>query len=198
MGNHKVIADNYLSFKAYAVTAGSKITQYVIKGKGKNLSSLGDLLVNTAALSAVTAGKAEGIGAGSSTLPSVFTGKNIKVHNVADKMNGLVNEYSQLCNGVRMRWPMGLGKYLLSKLELSMLKKGVLQVDKVDNHAGNFVFINGRAVGLSNKLNDFHSLAVRMAKYESTLAKLTAHLSGKRKINVKPLRVNPPEWPGNL
>merc|ERR1711959_714704 len=196
-GNHKTIADNYLSFKAYAVTAGSKITQYVIKGKGKNLSSLGDLLVNTAALSAVTAGKAEGIGAGSSTLPSVFTGKNIKVRNVADKMNGLVNEYSQLCNGVRMRWPMGLGKYLLSKLELSMLKKGVLQVDKVDNHAGNFVFINGRAVGLSNKLNDFESIAVRMAKYESTLAKLTAHLSGKRKINVKPLRVNPPEWPGN-
>merc|ERR1719359_1528230 len=115
-GNHKTIADNYLSFKAYAVTAGSKITQYVIKGKGKNLSSLGDLLVNTAALSAVTAGKAEGIGAGSNTLPSVFTGKNIKVHNVADKMNGLVNEYSQLCNGVRMRWPMGLGKYLLLKL----------------------------------------------------------------------------------
>jgi hypothetical protein len=197
-GNHKTIADNYLSFKAYAVTAGSKITQYVIKGKGKNLSSLGDLLVNTAALSAVTAGKAEGIGAGSSTLPSVFTGKNIKVHNVADKMNGLVNEYSQLCNGVRMRWPMGLGKYLLSKLELSMLKKGVLQVDKVDNHAGNFVFINGRAVGLSNKLNDFQSLAVRMNKYESTLAKLTAHLSGKgRKLNQKPFRANPPQWPGN-
>merc|ERR1712167_141465 len=187
-GNHKTIADNYLSFKAYAVTAGSKITQYVIKGKGKNLSSLGDLLVNTAALSAVTAGKAEGIGAGSSTLPSVFTGKNIKVHNVADKMNGLVNEYSQLCNGVRMRWPMGLGKYLLSKLELSMLKKGVLQVDKVDN----------RAVGLSNKLNDFQSLAVRMNKYESTLAKLTAHLSGKgRKLNQKPFRANPPQWPGN-
>merc|ERR1712022_83603 len=38
-GNHKTIADNYLSFKAYAVTASSKITQYVIKGKGKNLSS---------------------------------------------------------------------------------------------------------------------------------------------------------------
>merc|ERR1711924_43210 len=66
----------------------------------------------------------------------------------------------------------------------SMLGKGVLQVDKVSNHAGNFVFINGRAVGLSNKLNDFESIAVRMAKYESTLAKLTAHLSGKRKINV--------------
>merc|ERR1711970_1547056 len=92
-GNHKTIADNYLSFKAYAVTASSKIT-------------------------------------------------------------GLVNEYSSVCNGVRMRWPMGLGKYLLLKLQQSMLSKGVLQVDKVSNHAGNWVFINGRAVGLSNKLND--------------------------------------------
>merc|ERR1739848_482649 len=79
-GNHQTIADNYLSFKAYAVTASSKITQYVIKGKGKNLSSLGDLLVNVAAMSAVTAKKAEGIGAGSSTLPAVFTNKKVKVH----------------------------------------------------------------------------------------------------------------------
>merc|ERR1711881_812276 len=42
-GSHKQIADNYLSLKAYAVTAGDKLKQYVIKGKGKNLSSLGDL-----------------------------------------------------------------------------------------------------------------------------------------------------------
>merc|ERR1712166_1355718 len=196
-GNHKTIADNYLSFKAYAVTAEKKITEYVIKGKGKNLSSLGDLLVNVAALSSVTASKREGIGAGSATLPAIFTSKTVKVQNVISKVNGLVDEYAQVTNGVRLRWPMGLGKYLLGKLQLSMLKKGVLQVDKVDNHAGNFVFVNGRAVGLSNKLNDFQSIAVRMAKYESTLAKLTAHLSGSRKINVKPLRVNPPEWTGN-
>merc|ERR1712007_365135 len=115
------------SFKAYAVTASSKITQYVIKGKGKNLSSLGDLLVNVAAMSSVTAKKAEGIGAGSNTLPAVFTVKNVKVSNSVSKINGLVNEYSSVC-------------------------KGVLQVDKVSNHAGNWVFINGRAVGLSNKL----------------------------------------------
>merc|ERR1711998_287053 len=187
-GNHKVIADNYLSFKAYAVTAEKKITEYVIKGKGKNLSSLGDLLVNVAALSSVKAKKAEGIGAGSSTLPAVFTNK---------KINGLVNEYAQVCNGVRMRWPMGLGKYLLLKAESSMLSKGVPQVDKVSNHAGNWVFINGRAVGLSNKLNDFESVAVRMGHYEATLAKLTASLSGKGMKIKKPFRVNPPEWPGN-
>merc|ERR1712072_1251845 len=43
-GNHKAIADNYLSLKAYAVTAHSLVKAYVIKGKGKNLSSMGDLL----------------------------------------------------------------------------------------------------------------------------------------------------------
>merc|ERR1712054_148843 len=63
----------------------------------------------------------------------------------------------------------------------------------------NFVFINGRAVGLSNKLNDFETLACRMGHYEATLAKLTAALAGKKKkpAGKKPYRVNPPEWPGN-
>merc|ERR1711988_1944013 len=40
-GSHQKIADNYLSLKAYSVTAGDKLKDYVIKGKGKNLSSLG-------------------------------------------------------------------------------------------------------------------------------------------------------------
>merc|ERR1711871_1431748 len=39
-GSHQKIADNYLSLKAYAVTASDKLEDYVIKGKGKNLSSL--------------------------------------------------------------------------------------------------------------------------------------------------------------
>merc|ERR1711924_234227 len=118
-GSHKQIADNYLSLKAYAVTAGDKLKQYVVKGKGKNLSSLGDLLATVASLSHVKA---------------------------VNKINGLVNEYSGVTNAVRARWPMGLGKYLLLKLEESMLGKGALQVDKVSNHAGNYVFLNGRAV----------------------------------------------------
>merc|ERR1712093_689953 len=160
-GSHQKIADNYLSLKAYAVTAGDKLKDYVVKGKGKNLSSLGDLLSTVSGLSAVKAQKAEGVGMGASTIPAIFTSKKIKV---------LVNEYTGVINAVRARWPMGLGKYLLLKLEESMLTKGVLQVDKVSNHAGNWVFLNGRAVGLSNKLNDFESLAVRMGHYEATLA----------------------------
>merc|ERR1719269_338776 len=87
----------------------------------------------------------------------------------------------------------------LAREKRSMLGKGALQVDKVSNHAGNFVFLNGRAVGLSNKLNDFESLAVRMGHYEATLAKLTASLAGKKHAPAgkKPFAVSPPEWPGN-
>merc|ERR1711907_524336 len=198
-GSHKQIADNYLSLKAYAVTAGDKLKQYVIKGKGKNLSSLGDLLSTVAGLSHVKAVKAEGVGAGGDSVPAIFTSKKIKVDSSVTKINGLCNEYSGVTNAVRARWPMGLGKYLLLKLEESMLGKGVLQVDKVSNHAGNFVFLNGRAVGLSNKLNDFESLAVRMGHYEATLAKLTASLAGRKHspAGKKPFSVAPPEWPGN-
>merc|ERR1711998_508618 len=178
-GNHQKLADNYLSLKAYAVVSKGALRNYVTKGKGKNLSSLGDLLMTIGALSSVKEPKAEGIGFGTDSIPAVFTGDSILLHDkgASSKINGLVNEYTDVTNAVRMRWPMGLGKYLLSKLEESMLEKGVLQVDKVEGKSGNFVFINGHAVGLSNKLNDFESLAVRMNKYEAGLAKLTASLS---------------------
>merc|ERR1711871_1283428 len=39
---HQKLADNYLSLKAYAVAAKAALDDYVTKGKGKNLSSLGD------------------------------------------------------------------------------------------------------------------------------------------------------------
>merc|ERR1711912_10913 len=90
-GSHQKIADNYLSLKAYAVTATEKLAKYVGAGKGKNLSSLGDLLVNIAAMSAVKPAKAEGISP-SSTLPEVFSGGTVKVDNSINKINGLVNE----------------------------------------------------------------------------------------------------------
>merc|ERR1711959_859162 len=197
-GNHKKIADNYLSLKAYCVSARGKLSKYVKKG-GKNLSSLGELMTAVAALSSVKARKAAGIGSGSSKIPAIFSARNVKVSNVFSKINGLVNEYSGVLARVRRVWPMGLGKYLLMKLEESMLAKGVLQVDKVSGKKGNFVFVNGRTVGLSNKLNDFEGLAVRMVKYEATLAKLTAKLAGKVSRNNKNhiAYVKPPAWKGN-
>merc|ERR1712139_323719 len=189
------VADKYLSLKAYAITANSKLSEYVLKGKDKNLSSLGDLLVNVAALSHVKPQMAEGVSP-SGKIPAIFSGKSVKVDNTVRKINGLVNEFVTVSNSVRERWPMGLGKYLLLKLEANMQKKGVLQVDKIAEKSGNFVFLNGHAVGLSNKLNDFESLAVRMPHYEATLAKLTAELSGKIKKAKAGVFAKPPEWDG--
>merc|ERR1712072_98617 len=143
-GKRQKIADNYLSFKAYAVSSLDKVTTYTAKGKGRNLSSIGDLLMTVGALAAVKAPKAEGLGFGGSKLPSLFAGKVQKVPNALARINGLVNEYATSCAQVRARWPMGLGKYL---------------VDKLSGKAGNFVYVNGRSVGLSNKLNDFATLA---------------------------------------
>merc|ERR1719502_1731292 len=52
-GNRQKIADNYLSLKAYAVSAADKITDYRAAGKGAGLSSIGDLLVTVGALGTV-------------------------------------------------------------------------------------------------------------------------------------------------
>merc|ERR1719269_200452 len=194
-GKRQKIADNYLSLKAYAVASADLVIDYRKKGKnGRNLSSVGDLLETVSALGAVKPPKAEGLGMGGDKVPSIFTGKDLKVGRAVAAINGLVNEYSTSCAQVRARWPMGLGKYLLDKLEESMLAKGVLQVDKVPGKAGNFVYMNGRSVGLSNKLNDFAKLAARMSIYESVLAKLTAKLS----VPHKPAKfyAKAPEWQG--
>jgi hypothetical protein len=195
-GKHGKIADNYLSLKAYAKTAEAKIVEYVAKGKGKNLSSLGDLLVNIAALSDIKPTKSEGISP-SDKIGKLFTSGSVKVDNSVNKINNLVMEFITVANSCRERWAMGLGKYLLLTLEAAMSGKGVLQVDKVDGASGNWVFINGHAVGLSNKLNDFEGLAVRMSHYEANLAKMTAGLSGKHTGKVGKFSVKPPEWPGN-
>merc|ERR1712036_163995 len=125
-GKRQKVADNYLSLKAYAVASAGLVVDYRRKGKnGRNLSSVGDLLQTVASLGAVKPPRAEGLGMGGKTIPSIFTGKKIKVSNAVAAINGLVNEYATSCAQVRARWPMGLGKYLLDKLEESMLEKGV-------------------------------------------------------------------------
>merc|ERR1711998_206090 len=195
-GKRQKIADNYLSLKAYAVSSADKIADYRTEGKGRGLSSIGDLLQTVAAIGAVKAPKAEGAGMGASELRTIFSGKEMKVPNAVAKINGLVNEFTTSAKQVRERWPMGLGKYLLDKLEESMMGKGVLQVDKVDGKAGNYVFVNGHSVGLSNKLSDFAGLAARMTTYESVLAKLTSHLTVGPHTSARTF-AKPPEWEGN-
>jgi len=192
-GRHKT-ADNFLSLKAYATTAADKITDYLAKGKGRNLASIGDLL-QTVAVENVKVAPAQGEGFGASELPLLFSGKEVKVDASISKINGLVNEYISTMGQVKNRWPMGLGKYLLSKLEIAMQKTGALEVDKIAEKAGNYVFINAHAVGLSSKLSDFEGLAVAMPNYEKTLASLTGTLTTKKTAGQ--MEVPPPEWQGN-
>lgn len=190
---HK-IADNFLSLKAYATTAADKITDYIQKGKRRNLASIGDLLQQVA-VADVKVQPAEGEGFGASKLPLLFSGKEVKVENSVSKINGLVNDYIKTMGDVKARWPLGLGAYLLSKLEIAMQKTGALEVDKVESKAGNYVFINAHAVGLSSKLSDFEGLAVSMSNYERTLASLTGTLTTKKTAGK--VTVSPPEWEGN-
>merc|ERR1711977_776793 len=196
-GKRNKIADNYLSLKAYAISAKDRVIDYRGKKKG-SLSSVGDLLATLGALDSVKIRAAPGLGLGGGKSPPLFAGKKVKQAKSLSKINGLVNEFTRSVGQVRMRWPLGLGKYLLDKLEESMMSRGVLEVDKIAGKRGNFVFINGRSVGLSNKLNDFSKLASGMSAYESTLAKLTAQLtkSSKGKKPAGKIVVKPPEWQG--
>jgi hypothetical protein len=197
-GNRQKIADNYLSLKAYAATATDAIADAVAKGKGRSLSSIGDLLQSVGALAGVKPGKDEGVGAGAPSIPLIFSAKTVKIPNPVNKINFLVDEYIGVLGQVNARWPMGLGKYLLSKVEANMQGRGILEVDRVQGKAGNFVFINGHSVGLSSKLSQFEKLAARMTTYQTMLSKLTGKLASKGgKGARKKGYVKPPEWQGN-
>merc|ERR1711871_480032 len=191
------IADNYLSLKAYTAAAADKIADYLQKGKGRNLSSVGDLLNAIAAVSGTRTKPAQGPGFGGDSIPLVFSGKDVKVDNAVSKINGLVNEYIDEISQVKSRWRLGLGSYLIAKLEIAMGKAGALEVDKIEGKAGNYVFMNAHSVGLSSKLSDFEGLAVRMADYEAALSHLTSKLPNKKTAAKKETKVPPPEWQGN-
>merc|ERR1711904_440673 len=130
-------------------------------------------------------------------LPLVFSGTEVKVDGAVSKINGLVNEYVENLGAVKDRWPMGLGKYLLAKLEIAMQNEGALEVDKIEGRAGTFVFVNAHSVGLSSKLSDFMGLAVKMHVYESALAQLTAKLPATKTAAHQHLWAPAPEWQGD-
>jgi len=195
-GRHKV-ADNYLSLKAYAATGKDAITDYMKKSKRSGLSSIGDLLVTVGRLSKVKVSKSEGVGAGAKTLPAIFGGKKIKAKNAVSSINFLVNEYTRTLTSVQQRWPMGLGKYLLAKVEANMQKSGILEVDRLPGKSKNFVFVNAQQVGLSSKLSDFAGLAVKMTSYQATLTGMASKVAKKAKTSSKRVFMKPPEWQGN-
>merc|ERR1719409_1378888 len=127
-GKRQKIADNYLSLKAYAAVAKDKVEDYLAKGgKNRNLSSVGDLLTTVGALSKVKVKATKGLGFGAKKIPSIFSGKKIKVKGSVSKINGLVTEYMKVLSQVRNRFPVGLGNYLMAKLETSMQGTGALE-----------------------------------------------------------------------
>merc|ERR1711904_318871 len=95
-GNRQKIADNYLSLKAYSATAADKISDYVAKGKGRGLGSIGDLLKTVGSRANVKVGKDEGVGAGASSIPLIFSSKHGKVSKPVAKINWRVDEYIKL------------------------------------------------------------------------------------------------------
>lgn len=194
-GGRQKIADNYLSLKAYCVSAKYKWMGYRKKAK-QPLVSIGDMCATLGGMANLVAKPSPGIGMGRKNIQPLFGGKIIKGKGAVKRINGLVDEYMKTVVVVRNRWPFGIGKYLLARLEASMQGRGCLEVSKIG--AGQAVFINARAVGLTNRLNDFRSLAVGMKTYQATLAKLTQNLAKRKKPSKKrrKMRVGPPEWNG--
>merc|ERR1711964_25994 len=129
--NRAKIADNYLSAKTYAATAKIMIRAYVAKGQGGALSSIGDFLVTVAQMSTVKTAAATGVGAGLGKMLSPFTGKWQKVKNGVSRVNGIVNEYTGILTQVKRRWPMGMGRYLMARLEESMQRKGIMLTNSI-------------------------------------------------------------------
>merc|ERR1712178_368532 len=176
----KNMANNYLSLKGYCGAADNKIINF---------------LQTVAIASKSKTDVAYGIGAGLGSIAPAFGGSPVKEHSSKTKTDGLVNEYTLLFTQVRMRWGMGLGKYLLAKLNEAMASKGVLTVGKKYDAEGQFVYVAGTKLGLSNKLSDLQTIAAPLVKYQAYLSKLTSKLPA----NVQQVKffVPPPEWQGN-
>merc|ERR1711871_523215 len=192
--DRNTIANNYLSLKGYAGAGQDKILEYVQKGEGKGLSSIGDLLMQIAVVSDIKTKPAEGLSAGGGELTPAFGGDIVPDVKEITKVNGLCDEYYKVRANVDGAWPYGLGKYLLMKLSASMAGPGVLTVGKKDGAAGQWVYINSEAVGLSSHMSEFEDVAVRITTYQDFLASLAASLP---QIQVaKPIVVPPPEWDG--
>jgi hypothetical protein len=182
LDNRGKIADNYLALKAYCGSAADEIIDYTSKYNGKGLFALGDMLGMVAGLSGSKTAPAEGVGAGGSKVPHIFSSKKFKVSSSFTKTNGLVTEWSKVLAMVRSRWPYGIGHYLLGKIQYAMQNKGLLSVGEIEEKSGQFVHINAHAIGLSNRWSTLTKFASRSTDYQDFLTKLTAKLPKKMKV----------------
>merc|ERR1711988_216750 len=196
-GNRKKIAQNYLSVKGYTAAASGAISDMIQKGglTKNHLSAIGDFLYSTSQVAAIKTKPAEGVAAGAGALVATFSGDIVPEVPEINKVNGLVDEYMEIFTSCQMRWPYGLGKYLLEKLSVAMTKDGVLTVGAKEGKSGQWVYLSGKAIGLSSKMDYLASIGARVHHYQDALAKLSAKLP--KKAVVKPLTVPPPEWEGN-
>ena len=145
--NRKVVADNYLSpGPRWPRAMVSKTTS----PRAKAVTWHRSVTCFRPLLTSRTRWVSEGLGAGGAKMAGLFGGsKAIKIKSPVNRINFLVDEHFKTLQQVA-RWQLGLGKYLLSKIGISMQNKGVLEVDKIADKAGSYVFINGHAVGLAS------------------------------------------------
>merc|ERR1711896_80646 len=87
--------------------------------------------------------------------------------------------YTKTFATVRMGYQWGIGKYLLEKFAESMMKEGVLTIGKKSGSAGQWGYINGKALGLSSRMGEFEAVGCRLAAYQGFLSKLAAKLPHK-------------------
>merc|ERR1712054_639860 len=70
-------------------------------------AKIADNYLSLKAYAQAAAAATEGEGFGAESIPSVFSGKEVKVDGSVSKINGLVNEYVGIVGQVKDRWPMG-------------------------------------------------------------------------------------------
>jgi len=193
--DRKNTANNYLSVKGYSKCAQDGLLNFISKADGNGLSSVGAFLKSVAVVSDEETKPAAGIAAGSGGIVAPFGSGIIPEVPEINKVNGLVDEFSQVFADVSGQYPYGIGKFLLSKLAASMASDGILTTGKTDGHSGTFVYVSGEKLGLAHKMDTFSTLGCRITDYEQALGALTAELP-KRKI-ISPVVVPAPEWQGN-
>merc|ERR1711998_198779 len=190
------IANNYLTLKGYCGASSSRIMNYVQSSKGfRSLMSIGDFLQTVAIAAKSKTAAAYGVAAGMGHLEPAFGGKPIKMDSGKTKTDGLVNEYTALLTEVQMRWGIGLGKYLLAKLEQAMEKDGIIMIGKKRNVPGQFAMVNGHKLGLTNRLSGLETIAAPILDFQQYLGKLTSKLP--KNVQHPTFEVPPPEWEGN-
>jgi len=193
--DRKTTANNYLSVKAYSKCAQDQILDYINKGEGNGLSSVGGFLKAVAIGSEAPTKPSQGIAAGSGGFTAPFGGGVIAEVPEINKVNGLVDEYYLILTDVRSQYPYGIGNYLLTKLSKSMTAEGILTTGPMADHSGTFVYVSGKTLGLAHKMDDFSALGCRITDYEEAMGSLTAKLP--HKAIVTPIVVPAPEWQGN-